>query len=59
MEYISLRRRIELEDKAKVVASGLGERILARLAVLPQSILKKRLSSTVPLAALAVLPQSF
>ena len=30
------RRRIELEDKVKVVASGLGDRILAALAVLPR-----------------------
>ena len=30
------RRRIELEDKAKVVQSVLGDRILAALAVLPR-----------------------
>ena len=49
------RRRIELEDKAL----GLGDRILAALAVLPWSFWNKRLTSTVPLAALAVLPRPF
>ena len=37
----------------------LGDRILAALAVWPQSIWNKRMSSTVPLATLAVLARSF
>ena len=41
------RRRIELEDKTKVVASVLGDRILAALAVLPRSTWNQQLSSTV------------
>ena len=39
------KRRIKLEDKAKVVASVWGNRIFAVLAVLPRSIWNKRLSS--------------
>ena len=44
------RRRMELEDKAKVVASFLGAecvQFLAALAVLPRSVGKKRMNSTV------------
>ena len=43
------KRSIELEDKAKVVASVLGAKFvqfLAALAVLPLSILKKRMNLT-------------
>ena len=43
------RRRMELKDKAKVVASVWGAKFvqfLAALAVLPWSILKKRLNSS-------------
>ena len=43
------RRRIELEDKAKVDASVWGTKFaqfLAALAILPQSIWKNRMNST-------------
>ena len=48
-----------IRKQSKGRRDGLGDRILAPLAVLPLSFWNKRLTSTVPLAALAVLPQSF
>ena len=45
--FASHRRRIELEDKAKVVVSVWGEKsvqFLASLVVLPRSVWKKRLN---------------